>query len=266
MLIILSPSKTQNFKRNLEKIPKGKKPYFILETKKLFSILKNMSSKKISSLMKISKKLADLNFSRFQKWNEKFSKLKIENEEKNFSQSLQAFSGDVYSGFSLEDYFKEDFLFAEKKIRIISGFYGILTPLTFIKPYRLEMGTKISFKIGKESFSNLYGFWSEKISKKINEELKKEKVVLNLASVEYSKVLDRKKINGKIIDVDFLIQKNNQEKIIAIYAKKARGQMANWIIKNRVEKIDDLKKFKNFGWKFSAKKSSKEKLVFVKKI
>ena len=276
MYIILSPSKSQNFSRNFEENLDFKKTEFLKETKSLHTILKNLSEKDLEKLMKISPKLAGLNFGRFQKWNDDFLKRKKERAEGalpeeipyNFSPAIFAFTGDVYGGFDLENWKKNDFNFAEKHLGILSGFYGLITPLDFIKPYRLEMGTKLSFEIKNKLYKNLYEFWEEKITKKIDYILSKEKVLINLASMEYSKSINRNKLSEKvkIIDIEFKIKKGERISIIAIYAKKARGEMANWIIKNRIKNIKDLENFSESGWKFSKKESVKNKLVFIKKI
>lgn len=266
MYIILSPSKSQDFSRNFNLDLDFKKTEFLKETKEIHSVMNKISKDNLAKLMKISSKLAELNFSRFQNWSSSFNSRILRNEVYNFSPAIFAFTGDVYSGFDLKEWKKSDFQFAQKHLGIISGFYGLIGPLDYIKPYRLEMGTKISFTIKNKTFKNLYEFWEEKITGKISHILAKEKVLINLASVEYSKSIDRKKISANIIDIEFKIQKENKLSIIAIYAKKVRGQMANWIIKNRIEKVDDLKKFSDFGWKFSKRESNENKKVFIKKM
>lgn len=275
MQIIISPSKTQDFTRDFSEKLNGKIGDFSVsefnkETKKLAKLFKKFSQKDLEKMMKISPKLAELNFERFAKWNGSFSNRKKDKKgEFNFSPAIFAFLGDVYRGFDLENWNKKDFDYAQKNLKIISGFYGVLEPLNFLKPYRLEMGTKISFKIGKREYKNLYEFWGEKITDYLCDKFRKdkEKILLNLASVEYFKVIDRKKIEQKgvkIIDVDFKIKKGNELKTIAIFAKMARGEMANWIIKNKISSEKDLEKFNENGWKISFKNSSKNKLFFVK--
>lgn len=293
MYVILSPSKSQDFSRDFDLSLDFKKTEFLDETRKLHTIMKEKSKSDLEKLMKISPKLAELNFNRFQKWNDDFEERKVEcaegalpgdKQEFNFSPAIFAFTGDVYGGFDLENWKKSDFNFAQKHLGILSGFYGIIFPLDLIKPYRLEMGTKISFEIkqnkykvnseqsvggeGALGYKNLYEFWGEKITEKISEILGKEKVLINLASVEYSKSINRKKLSEKvkIIDVEFKIKKGERISIIAIYAKKARGEMANWIIKNRIIKESGLERFNISGWKFSKKDSIENKLVFLKKI
>ncbi len=262
MKILLSPSKSQDFTKT---VPEGfgEKPEFLSETKKLHKILREKSSAQIGILMKVSPKLSDLNYERFQKWNGSFLKNKINKDgEYEFLPALYAFTGDVYSGFTLENYKKGDLKFADKTVRIISGYYGILHPSSFMKPYRLEMSTKLENSEG----NNLYKFWGTKLTDHLNEIIKKGEIILNLASVEYSSSLQRDSVKGNWIDVDFKIDKGGVRKIIAIYAKKARGEMANWCVLNRVKSIEDLMKFSENGWKISKKDSNDNKLTFIKKI
>ena len=268
---MISPSKTQDF-RAAPGIENGVVSEFNNETKKLAKVMKDFSASELSKMMKISENLAVLNYGRFQKWNGSFSK-NMKKGEYNFKPCIFAFKGDVYHGFDLENYSKNDFKYAEKNLRIISGFYGLVTPMTFLKPYRLEMGTKISFEVSGKKYKNLYDFWAGKLTQKIRGDLKKtkSKYILNLASVEYSKAIDLKAFGENVINVDFKVKKDGAEKIVAIFAKRQRGEMANWVIQNRVEKIEDLKKYKNAGFKYSAKSTKearektgeKNRLVFV---
>lgn len=268
MYIVISPSKTQDFSRDFSKSISPdffSSLHFLRETKKLSTIAKQLSAEELGKMMKLSPKLSELNFSRFQNWNTDFSVREKDNSEYNFSPALFAFLGDVYRGFDLEHWKKSDFLSAQKHLGIISGFYGLLSPLDTIKPYRLEMGTRISFEIEGKKYKNLYAFWEEKITQKINEILETEAILLNLASNEYSKVINRKKLSGTIVDVDFKVLKNGELKTIGIYAKRARGQMANWIIQKGITDIKDVQNFSEDEWNFDAEKSSDKKLVFVKK-
>ncbi len=276
MFIVISPSKSQDFER-FEKnggkivLDNFSISEFLSETTKLSKILKKYKKKDLEKIMKISPKLAELNFKRFQNWNNDFE-FRISDEitspSKYISPVIFAFTGDVYGGFDLENWKKTDFNFAQKHLGVLSGFYGLISPLDLIKPYRLEMGVKISFEIEGEKYNNLYEFWQEKLTKKISKILKKEKVLVNLASQEYFKGLNKKELEKdfRIIYIEFKIQKKKELKVIAIYAKKARGEMANWIIKNKIEELGDLKKFSVSDWKFSKKESIKNKLVFIKKI
>lgn len=217
--------------------------------------------------MHVSEKIGELNYKRFQKWKSSYKERKKDRDGNyNFSPAIYAFMGDVYRGIELDAYGKRDYTYAQNHLGIISGFYGLLTPLTYMQPYRLEMGTRMLFTVKKTEYKNLYAFWQEKITDEVNDILKKEKILLNLASVEYAKVIDRKQLSGEVIDVDFKIEKDTNMRTIAIYAKRARGLMANWIIQNRVGDVRSLKKFRCDGWRYKKDGSSEDKFLFVKKI
>ncbi len=268
MYTIISPSKTQDFSRNF---PKGENlasvSQYNRQTKQLAKMMKKLSAVEIENVMHVSEKLGQLNHGRFQKWNGTYKERKRGCDGGyNFSPAIYAFMGDVYRGFNLDMYGKHDYSFAQNHLGIISGFYGLLTPLTHMQPYRLEMGTKMSFTIGKKEYKNLYAFWREELTQRMNEILKQEKTLLNLASVEYAKVLDRKQLNGEVIDVDFKIKKDGKVRTIAIYAKRARGLMANWIIQNRIDQSENLKNFNCDGWKYKIQGSTDNKKVFIKKV
>ncbi len=202
--------------------------------------------------MGISKKLAELNHQRFQD----FSSDKF--DFKNSKQALLVFDGDVYKPIEVETFTKKDFEFAQKHLRILSGFYGILRPLDLMQPYRLEMGTNL--KIGDAK--NLYQFWGDKISDEINKE--KGEYVINLASEEYFSAINPKKISAKIINLIFKEKKGDAYKIIGINAKKARGLMTNFIIKNQIAKPADLKNFDLEKYRFSKEMSDESDFVFIR--
>jgi len=199
--------------------------------------------------------LARLNFERFLKWQTPFT-------QKNSTPALLLFKGDVFEGISANDYTDNDFKFAQKHIRILSGLYGVLRPLDLMQPYRLEMGTKID--VGENN--NLYEFWKEMLTKHFNNLLKDdaENTLVNLASNEYSKALSLKKINGNVITPIFKEQKGNTYKTIAIHAKKARGVMTRFIVKNRIEKVEHLKSFTEEGYIYSSEHSKENDWVFIR--
>lgn len=264
-MILISPSKTQDFSEEAP-ITSGVKPEFIKETKSLHKILKSYSSTRLSKLMKVSDKLAELNYERFQKWSSAFSKQTINKlGEYNFKQSIFAFRGDVYSAFSDSTFSKGEINYMQDNLLILSGFYGLLKPLTFIRPYRLEMGTRINFSIKKTEYSNLYEYWRSILTASLAKSLKSKELIINLASVEYSRVINFSEIENKKIDIKFQNMKNGKPKTIGIYAKQQRGRMSVWIIKNKVESIAGLKKYKNDGYVYSKKLSSDDELVFLKK-
>ena len=179
--------------------------------------------------------------------------------KKNAHPALLLFQGDVYKGISVSDFKKEDFVFAQKSLRILSGLYGILKPLDLIQPYRLEMGTQI--KIGKHN--DLYDFWGDEITKAINED-KNSDYLINLASVEYFKSINKEKLNSKLINIIFKEKRNGDYKIIGINAKKARGLMSRYIIKNKISNPKELKKFKAENYSYNKNLSSGSDWIFTR--
>lgn len=255
MLILLSPAKSLDY----ESKPLTKKnslPRLLDDSEELVSSLRKMSPSQIGTLMSISEKLADLNAERYTQWEMDFT-------PDNSRQALFAFTGDVYQGLELDSWKAADYTLAQRQIRILSGLYGVLRPLDLMQPYRLEMGTKLENKRGK----NLYEFWGEKITELLNQDLKKSgnNLVINLASNEYFKSVKKAKLNGQLITPVFKDEKNGKYKIIAFFAKKARGMMTDFIIRNAVSDISGLKKFNTAGYKYSAKESSETELVFLRK-
>jgi cytoplasmic iron level regulating protein YaaA (DUF328/UPF0246 family) len=255
MLLVISPAKTLDF----ETAPITKEftqPEFLKESKKLISELKQLNPAEVSSLMKISDKLGTLNFLRFNDWKTPFNL-------NNSKQALLAFKGDVYTGIEADTFSNQDLKFAQKHLRILSGLYGVLKPLDLMQAYRLEMGTQFENKRGKD----LYEFWGSRITEQINKDLKasKSKYLINLASNEYFKSLQAGDINAEIIVPVFKDFKNGKYKIISFYAKKARGLMSAYIIKNRLKNPEDIKAFDVDGYKFSKSESSANNWVFQRK-
>ena len=205
--------------------------------------------------MKISDKLAALNQQRYQDFQTPFT-------PDNAKQSLLAFKGDVYRGMAVEDYTEEDLAFAQDHLRILSGLYGMLRPLDLMQPYRLEMGTKLA----TEKEKNLYEFWGSSIAELINQALEKQKdpCVVNLASNEYFKSVDRKTLKGRVLDIVFKENKADGYKIIAIYAKRARGLMADFVIRNRIETVEALQGFDAEGYTFRESLSEPDSWTFCR--
>ncbi len=251
MLIIISPAK--KLKQTSLNIKGLTDIEFPEESKDLISELRKYKPEELSTLMNISPKLAELNFERYIKWKHPF-----ENEEAGAA--LFMFNGDVYRGMQTEEFSEEDISFAQKHLRMLSGLYGLIKPLDKIMPYRLEMGTKIKIK----SYNNLYQFWDNKITEIINKELKKEKFLINLASNEYFKAIKQDKINGKIITPVFKESKGDNFKVVAIHAKRARGLMCRFIIKNKLKDTEDLKGFDSENYSFNNELSSETKFVFTR--
>ncbi|MFT5702771.1 MAG: cytoplasmic iron level regulating protein YaaA (DUF328/UPF0246 family) [Rickettsiales bacterium] len=254
MFIIISPAKSLNFESKIPPI-KTTTPVFIKEIKELINNFNKLSALDLEKLMKISPNLAELNFSRFQNFSENFTTI-------NSKPALFLFDGDVYKSIDVENYDEKDLEFAQNHLRILSGLYGILRPLDLMQGYRLEMGTKSKNIIG----TNLPEFWQDKIADFFNKELKNqiEPTIINLASSEYFDAVDFKKINGKIINIIFKEKKGDSYKIIGIFAKKARGLMADFIIKNKVEKSEDLKGFKVGNYRFRSELSDNNNFHFYR--
>ena len=250
MKVLLSPAKSLDFKSQL---PTEKNSFlcFEKEAKYLNSILKTKSPKDLSDLMGISSKIADLNYERNHDWALPFTK-------KNSRQAVYAFSGDVYRGLDAYSIDEKKIDFLQSTVRIISGLYGIIKPLDLIQPYRLEMGTKLSF----DSNKNLYDFWREKITNQLNSELSENEPVLNLASNEYFKAIDLKVINSDVFSANFKEFKDGQYKTIAIFSKKARGMMTRYIIENNITEISSLKSFNYDGYVYNENLSSEKELIF----
>ncbi|MDA8774957.1 peroxide stress protein YaaA [Opitutales bacterium] len=230
-------------------------PEFLSFSKDLISGLSKISSADLSKLMGISPKLSELNRKRYQDW-------KAEHNTDNSKQAILAFKGDVYEGIKAWDYTKEDFVYAQKNIRLLSGLYGLLRPLDLIQPHRLEMGTVYANPAGKD----LYAFWGDRLCKTINRELKASgsKFLINLASQEYFKSTQPKNLEGQIISPVFKDEKNGKFKIISFYAKKARGMMASHLIKNRIDSMDGLRQFNDSGYEFESSESTDLQPVFLR--
>lgn len=249
MLVILSPSKTQDFETP-SKAPFTTQPVFKQEIHTLLTSLQQMSPTDIAKLMGISEKLSHLNFERFQNFQETFT---IQNSKP----AIEAFHGDVYRDIDVANYTKQDFEFAQDHLRTISGLYGLLRPLDLMQPYRLEMKTKLKNSKGKD----LYQFWGNKIAEQLNQS---NQPIINLASNEYSKAANFKQIKQPVINITFKEQKGKDYKIVAIYSKIARGTMANYIVKNRITQPNDLQNFNLDGYHYAPDDSTDDHLIFLR--
>ena len=254
MIIVLSPAKTLDY--SVPTTENHTAPQFLSQSSKLIKTLKAKEPKDIASLMGLSDKLATLNFDRYQSW----TASKTESAESKAS--LFVLKGDVYQGLKADELNKSDVKFAQKHLRILSGLYGILRPLDVIKPYRLEMGTKLK----TDTASNLYEFWGNKIQANINNELKLQKsnLLVNLASKEYFSVLGKMPEDINVVSPVFKDYKNGQYKIISFYAKKVRGTMTNWLIKNKIKDAKSINKFAEEGYYFSKELSTPTEPVFLR--
>ena len=254
MIVLLSPAKTLDYSQEFD--VQHTAPAFLSDSAKLIKELKVKEPKDIASLMGLSDKLATLNFDRYQSWS---ASKTMGNDSKP---ALFVFQGDVYQGLQANTFNKKDITFAQKHLRILSGLYGELRPLDVIKPYRLEMGTKLPTARGK----NLSEFWGTKVQENILKELKanKSNLVVNLASKEYFTVVGSLPTDVNVVSPVFKDFKNGEYKLISFYAKKARGYMSHWIIKNKVTKPEDLKNFDAEGYKYSKKLSTESEPVFLR--
>ena len=246
MLAILSPAKTLDYETPL-KTKLNSQPIYGRESNQLIKTLRTFEPFEVASLMKISDKLADLNHKRYVEWRNKPA------ESKTRPAAL-AFKGDVYQGLEAESFSDNDLKFAQRHLRILSGLYGLLRPLDVIQPYRLEMGTKLKTSKGQ----NLYDYWGTKLTNGLNEALKesKEGTLVNLASNEYFGAVQPNLLEGSLLNIGFKEKRNGQLKFVSFSAKKARGLMAKFIIKERLKNPDDLKNFDLEDYKFNKKLSS----------
>lgn len=251
--ILISPAKSMDFE-TISNLKSSSLPLFLNQSDKIMHVLQKKSPKNLMELMVISAVLADLNWTRNQEWI-------INHNLKNAKQAISAFTGDVYVGLDVNSLNNFEIDFLQEKLYILSGLYGLLKPLDLIQPYRLEMGTKL--KVGSKS--NLYQFWSKELIKHLNSELKVDDYLINLASNEYFKAVDKKNlITQNIITPEFKDYKNGELKMIGFFAKKARGMMVRFIAKNAIDNIKDLKRFNYEGYAFDVSLSTEAKYVFTR--
>ncbi|WP_120995769.1 peroxide stress protein YaaA [Stutzerimonas urumqiensis] len=254
MLMVISPAKTLDFDAP-PTTSAYTQPRHLDDAETLIGLLRDYSPSQLGELMHLSDKLAALNVARYGSWSRPFT-------PQNAKQALLAFKGDVYTGLQAEDFNEDDFSFAQGHLRMLSGLYGLLRPLDLMQPYRLEMGTKLPSPRGKD----LYAFWGARISEWLNSALAEQgdDVLLNLASNEYFGAVQRKALKARVIDVDFRDLKNGEYKIISFYAKKARGLMARYVIKERLTDPAALVRFDYAGYRFSEERSKTDRLVFLR--
>ncbi|MFT6915888.1 MAG: cytoplasmic iron level regulating protein YaaA (DUF328/UPF0246 family) [Motiliproteus sp.] len=252
MLILISPAKTLDFETPPTSA-RFSQPEFLHHSELLIEQLRTMAPLEIGTLMKLSDKLASLNAVRYECWSRPFS-------PENAKQALLAFKGDVYTGLDAESLSPKDLTFAQQHLRMLSGLYGLLRPLDLMQPYRLEMGTRLNNVRG----SNLYQFWGDIITDAVNQTLSEQgdELLVNLASNEYYKSVQPKRLNAQVITPVFKDSKNGQYKVISFYAKKARGLMSRYIIQNRLNSVEGLKAFDAQGYAFCASESNTNELVF----
>ena len=252
MLFLLSPAKSLDFDTPAGASPHTQ-PLFIARAAELIDVLRQKSPQQIASLMSLSDALAGLNAARYQAWTPKFT-------AKNAKQAVLAFNGDVYAGLDARSLPADNLKWLQDHVCILSGLYGVLRPLDYMQPYRLEMGTKLATEQGKD----LYQFWGAQISDYLNTRLHKEAapVVVNLASQEYFKAVDRKALQARVVECVFQEYRSGQYKIISFYAKRARGLMARFAAMHRMTRPKQLESFDLEGYAFDASASEPDRLVF----
>lgn len=255
MLLVVSPAKKLDFDTPLA-TNEFSQPTLLEHSELLMARCVKLSSDQIASLMKLSDKLAGLNAARFGEWSLPFT-------PDNARQAILAFNGDVYTGLDANSFSQADFSFAQQHFRILSGLYGLLRPLDLMQAYRLEMGTKLDNARG----DNLYQFWGDIITDELNQALaeQSDKFLVNLASNEYFKAVNKKALKATIITPQFKDWKNDQYKMISFFAKKARGLMARFIIQNQLTDIEQLKNFDLAGYEFNADLTQANDWVFTRK-
>ncbi len=253
MLILLSPAKKLTVTG--EKLKNYTLPTQLNKSEQLINELRKYSPKKLQKLMGVSTAIAELNVERFYSW-------KAEHIINNSKQAILTFTGEVYNGLNASSFSEKEMNYAQDHLRILSGLYGVLKPLDLMHEYRLEMGTKLKFK----KYTNLYSFWGDVITNELNDVLAKHKnkTVVNLASTEYFKSVNTKKLTANVVTPIFKDGKNGDYKVVMVYAKKARGMMANYIIKNKIENTEELISFNSEGYYFNPKLSTETELVFYR--
>lgn len=254
MLILLSPSKTQEFEK-AQTHPKAGIPALIKETVKLVPVLKKLRAADIEKLMDISPKLASLTHERYRNFHIPFT-------PQNAKPCLFVFQGDVYEGLNAATLSAAEITKAQNSLRILSGFYGLLRPLDLIQPYRLEMGIKLATPNAK----NLYEFWKKPLTDELNRQAEEAgaKTILNLASEEYFSAIDQNRLRARFVTASFLENKDGKPRVIGLFAKKARGVMARYVISNAINKPEDLKSFREGGYKYVSALSGGDNIAFLR--
>jgi hypothetical protein len=258
VLIVVSPAKALDFESPLP-TRKFSEPEMLDRSRELVSIMRGKSPDELSSMMSISPKLGELNFERFHDWSPPFT-------PDNARPAVLAFNGDTYIGLDAATTFGErDYTHAQKVLRILSGLHGVLRPLDLIQPYRLEMGSKVQHDRG----GDLYSFWGSDVTDRLNADLAASpgtKALVNLASNEYFSVVQPDRLDGRVITPTFLDAKGDGDyKIVSFFAKRARGAMAGWIIRERITSVSALTDFDDLGYRFDPARSSADHPVFIRR-
>jgi cytoplasmic iron level regulating protein YaaA (DUF328/UPF0246 family) len=256
MLVLLSPAKSLDYDTPVP-VPQHRTPAFAAQAHELVKLLRQLSVGQLGELMSISTALAELNHQRYAQWSPRFS-------AKNSRQAIFAFNGDVYDGLDAYRLTPEQLEWADEHLVMLSGLYGVLRPFDWMQPYRLEMGTALPNAKGKD----LYAFWQPAVARYLNQRLADQgdaPLLVNLASQEYAKAVDRKRIDAPIVDCVFEEGGPKGWRVVGLFAKRARGRMARFIIEQRARQLDDLRSFAQDGYRYVAKASTADTLVFRRK-
>ena len=256
MLFLLSPAKTLDYGTPTADLPHGR-PHFARQSAELIEVLRRQTPAQVAALMDISDGLAGLNVARYQAWSPRFT-------ARNSRQAVLAFNGDVYDGLQARTLAAADLEWAQEHLCILSGLYGVLRPLDWMQPYRLEMGTALQVGLAR----NLYQFWGSRIAGYLNRRLAADKtpVLVNLASQEYAKAVDRQVLKARVVDCVFEEWRGSGYKIISFSAKKARGLMARYAIEGRVATPRQLQHFASEGYSFDPGASRPDRMVFRRRM
>ncbi|MCC2636501.1 MAG: peroxide stress protein YaaA [Moraxellaceae bacterium] len=256
MLVILSPAKTLDYDTPVPDLPLTT-PAFIAQSQALVGLLRDLSVQEVATLMDLSDKLAALNVARFGEWSPDFT-------DANSRAAILAFKGDVYEGMQAWTFTPEDHAFAQSRLRILSGLYGLLRPLDRLQPYRLEMGTALANPAGR----NLYAFWGDTLARTLNAALAEQgdPVLVNLASEEYSRAALTRALKARVVTPQFREEKDGKFRMVSFYAKRARGLMAGWIVRQRLSDPVALPEFDLDGYGYNPRLSEGDTLVFTRKM
>lgn len=252
MLIVISPAKTLDHESPLPP-HRATRPRMLEHSRELIEGASTWSENDIKRLMKVSDEIARVNVQRFATWATPFTKA-------NARAAIFAFKGDVYTGLDVAAFSAADLAAAQRRLRILSGLYGVLRPLDLMQPYRLEMGLRMDTPRG----SNLYQFWGEHITRQLQRDMRAAgtETLINLASNEYFKSIKPRQLPGTVIEPVFQDEKSGSWKVIGLWAKQARGRMAAWIVRRGITKPGELKKYRQNGYRYCAEASNEHRLVF----
>ncbi|SUA64979.1 peroxide stress protein YaaA [Oligella urethralis] len=255
MLFLLSPAKKLDYDSPLAADYEFEQPLFVAQATELIEVLKTKSEQEIADLMKLSDSLASLNVERYQAWEPSF-------DQSNSRQAILAFNGDVYEGLEASTLNQKQLAWTNQHVVILSGLYGVLRPLDLMRPYRLEMGTRLATERGK----NLYEFWNGQIADYLNQRLAEQKnpLIINLASEEYFKAVKKDVLTYPVVKCVFKEERDGAYKIISFSAKRARGLMCRYAIENGIDDLEGLKQFNLEGYSYDEASSSEDSLVFLR--